>query len=306
MLSCLRVALAGCHVLPEYRNSRARLPLSRSRTPVDHRESRWHGEPRRRVRAVTRKLAAHRRHRAARLSPGGDAATSARRRCSPATASSCSSTARAPTAAMFAAIEQARDYVLVESFIFEEAVDGDRTLSALLARRGARAACTSTCSTTRSARSPPTRNFSTGCDAAGISLCAFNPLNPLDERFSGRQSARPSQDRGGRRRRRLRRRHQLQPGLSHRLQPGAAPRPLEAEVARRRAGATRTSRCAAPARTRARAACSATRWRDAECQGEVSPAFRDRRGRTPATRWCRSSPARRMTRATRSTPRCFR
>ena len=50
--------------------------------------------------------------------------------------------------AMFAAIEKARDYVLVESFIFEEAVAGDRTLSALLARSDGAAACTSTCSMT--------------------------------------------------------------------------------------------------------------------------------------------------------------
>ena len=53
---------------------------------------------------------------------------------------------------MFAAIEKARDYVLVESFIFEEAAEGDRTLSALLrAGRGARRAA-STCCTTPSAR----------------------------------------------------------------------------------------------------------------------------------------------------------
>ena len=37
--------------------------------------------------------------------------------------------------AMFAAIEKAREYVLVESFIFEEAVAGDRTLSHCWRRR---------------------------------------------------------------------------------------------------------------------------------------------------------------------------
>ena len=41
-------------------------------------------------------------------------------------------------AAMFAAIEQAREYVLVESFIFEEAIRGDRTLSSLLAQAAQR------------------------------------------------------------------------------------------------------------------------------------------------------------------------
>ena len=41
-------------------------------------------------------------------------------------------------AAMFAAIAQARAYVLVESFIFEEASAGDQTLSALLSAAAAR------------------------------------------------------------------------------------------------------------------------------------------------------------------------
>ena len=47
---------------------------------------------------------------------------------------------REPIEAMFAAIDKAREYVLVESFIFEEAAAGDRTLSALLAQAAA-AAC---------------------------------------------------------------------------------------------------------------------------------------------------------------------
>ena len=40
--------------------------------------------------------------------------------------------------AMFAAIEQAREYILVESFIFEEAIEGDRTLSAAAGAAAAR------------------------------------------------------------------------------------------------------------------------------------------------------------------------
>jgi cardiolipin synthase len=40
--------------------------------------------------------------------------------------------------AMFGAIEQAHSYVFVESFIFEEAVEGDRHLSELLKQASAR------------------------------------------------------------------------------------------------------------------------------------------------------------------------
>ena len=40
--------------------------------------------------------------------------------------------------AMFAAIERARDYMFVESFIFEEAVEGERRLSLLLGEAAAR------------------------------------------------------------------------------------------------------------------------------------------------------------------------
>ena len=41
-------------------------------------------------------------------------------------------------AAIFSAIGQARDYVLVESFIFEEATANERTLSSLLSEASAR------------------------------------------------------------------------------------------------------------------------------------------------------------------------
>ena len=62
---------------------------------------------------------------------------------------------------------------------------GDRTLSTLLAqpqlarRAGLRALRRSGVTDHRR------RNSSTASGDAGISLCAFNPLNPLDERFSG-------------------------------------------------------------------------------------------------------------------------
>jgi cardiolipin synthase len=86
--------------------------------------------------------------------------------------------------AMFAAIDKAQKYVLVESFIFEEAAAGDRTLSALLtqaARRGVYVAVL------YDAVGSMTTDevFLKGLGDAGIALCAFNPLNPLDERFSG-------------------------------------------------------------------------------------------------------------------------
>jgi cardiolipin synthase len=86
--------------------------------------------------------------------------------------------------AVFAAIEKARSHVLVESFIFEEAVEGDRRLSALLAdarNRGVRifVIYDAVGSLTTD------QKFLEGLRAAGVVLCAFNPLNPLDERFAG-------------------------------------------------------------------------------------------------------------------------
>jgi cardiolipin synthase A/B len=87
-------------------------------------------------------------------------------------------------AAMFAAIARAHAFVLVESFIFEEASANGVTLSSLLSAAAARgvkvyALYDAVGSLTTDA------NFLDGLRAAGISLCAFNPLNPLDERFSG-------------------------------------------------------------------------------------------------------------------------
>jgi cardiolipin synthase len=86
--------------------------------------------------------------------------------------------------AMFAAIEQAREYILVESFIFEEAVEGDRRLSQLLAAAAARGVeihvlYDAVGSLTTDAK------FLEDLKQAGIALCAFNPLNPLDDRFAG-------------------------------------------------------------------------------------------------------------------------
>jgi len=87
-------------------------------------------------------------------------------------------------AAMFDAIAQARQFILVESFIFEEASQGDRKLGTLLAaaaRRGVHifVLYDAIGSMTTSAQ------FLGDLQSAGVALCAFNPLNPLDERFAG-------------------------------------------------------------------------------------------------------------------------
>jgi len=87
-------------------------------------------------------------------------------------------------AAMFAAIARAREYVLVESFIFEEASANNQTLSALLNAAAARGVKVYALYDAVGSLSTDVK-FLDALRAAGISLCAFNPLNPLDERFSG-------------------------------------------------------------------------------------------------------------------------
>jgi cardiolipin synthase len=85
--------------------------------------------------------------------------------------------------AMFAAIEHAHRYVFVESFIFEDAVEGERRLSVLLAaaaKRGVRIDVLYDAVGSLGTR----REFTDGLASAGIQLCVFNPLNPLDKRFS--------------------------------------------------------------------------------------------------------------------------
>jgi cardiolipin synthase A/B len=86
--------------------------------------------------------------------------------------------------AMFGAIEKAREYILVESFIFEEAVQGDRKLSTLLAdatRRGVRVYVIYDAIGSLTTK----QEFLESLRSANVALCVFNPLNPLDERFSG-------------------------------------------------------------------------------------------------------------------------
>jgi len=86
--------------------------------------------------------------------------------------------------AMFAAIEGAREYVLVESFIFEEAVEGDRHLSQLLSAAAAHGVRVQVLYDAVGSLTTD-QKFLADLSQAGIALCAFNPLNPLDDRFAG-------------------------------------------------------------------------------------------------------------------------
>jgi cardiolipin synthase A/B len=86
--------------------------------------------------------------------------------------------------AMFAAIEAAREYILVESFIFEEAVAGDHQLSVLLTNAQRRGVPVYVIYDAIGSLTTP-QEFLQGLVQAGVTLCVFNPLNPLDQRFAG-------------------------------------------------------------------------------------------------------------------------
>jgi cardiolipin synthase A/B len=86
--------------------------------------------------------------------------------------------------AIFAAIEEAKSYIVVESFIFEDALEGDRRLSELLAAAARRGVRVVTLYDAVGSLTTP-REFLDGLEQAGVTNCAFNPLNPLDDRFSG-------------------------------------------------------------------------------------------------------------------------
>jgi cardiolipin synthase len=177
----LGTALAGCHVLPEIQFART-LPLSRSRAPVDLEGA--HGAVSGTESArVTRQLAATGDttlldyHLAAMRDMGAPPLI---------TGNQVQLLVDGPRTydAMFAAIEKARRYVLVESFIFEEAAAGDRTLSALLAKVAARGVYVAVLYDAVGSLTTD-EEFLKGLGKSGVALCAFNPLNPLDERFSG-------------------------------------------------------------------------------------------------------------------------
>jgi cardiolipin synthase len=173
--------LAACQVTPEVQFARA-VPLSRSQTPVDvvspqGRVGRAASLRTTRQLAKTGDTALLDYHLAAMRDLGGPPLLSG---------NGVELLVDGPQTyrAMFAAIAEAREYVLVESFIFEEAVEGDRTLSKLLgeaAGRGVRVYVLYDAigSLTTDAE------FLAGLKQHQVALCAFNPLNPLDQRFAG-------------------------------------------------------------------------------------------------------------------------
>ena len=175
------LSLAACHVLPEMQFART-LPLSRSRTPVDIESADGMVSRAERVR-VTRQLTNAGDttlldyHLAAMRDIGAPPLVSGNQ-------VRLLSDGPATYRAMFDAIEKARHYVLVENFIFEEATAGDRTLSALLAEAAQRGVYVSVLYDAIGSMTTD-EAFLGGLGNAGVALCAFNPLNPLDDRFSG-------------------------------------------------------------------------------------------------------------------------
>jgi cardiolipin synthase len=174
-------ALTACKALPEYRFARS-LPLSRSSQPLDLMSP--NGVVGRAERArVSRRLAATGEtdlldyHLGAMQDIGAPPLL---------TGNAVELLIDGPSTyhSMFSAIENARDYVFVESFIFEDAVEGERRLSTLLSdasRRGVKIFVLYDAVGSLGTK----KEFIDGLSAAGIDLCVFNPLNPLDDRFSG-------------------------------------------------------------------------------------------------------------------------
>jgi cardiolipin synthase A/B len=173
--------LPGCRSLPDVELART-LPVSRSRTPVDI-ESAQGMVGRANGLQLTRKLAATGDtalldyHLAAMRDIGAPPLL---------LGNQVELLIDGPSTyqAVFAAIEKAREYVLVESFIFEEAVAGDRKLSAVLAdarQRGVQVYVIYDAIGSLTTE----KEFLEGLRTANIGLCVFNPLNPLDDRFAG-------------------------------------------------------------------------------------------------------------------------
>jgi cardiolipin synthase len=153
----IAASLTGCHVLPQVDLVRS-IPLSRSKQPVDVVSP--EGMVGRAARArLTRKLATTGDtalldyHLAAMQEIGAPPLLTGNR---------VELLVDGPRtyAAMFAAIEGAREYLLVESFIFEVLYDAVGSLTT-------------------------DEKFLGGLEQAGVAVCAFNPLNPLDPRFAG-------------------------------------------------------------------------------------------------------------------------
>jgi cardiolipin synthase len=173
--------LSGCRTLPDVELART-LPVSRSRVPVDIESPDGMVSRASRVR-VTRQLARTGEtalldyHLAAMQEIGAPPLL---------TGNSVQLLIDGPRTyqAMFGAIEKARRYVFVESFIFEEAVEGDRRLSELLrdaSRRGVRIHVIYDAIGSLATR----KEFLESLRHENVALCAFNPINPLDTRFAG-------------------------------------------------------------------------------------------------------------------------
>ena len=181
LLGALLLTSAGCRSLPDVELART-LPVSRSKTPVDIESP--HGMVSRAASVrLTRKLAATGDtalldyHLAAMKEIGAPPLL---------LDNAVELLIDGPRTyrAVFAAIEAAREYVLVESFIFEEAVEGDRRLSALLAEARQRGVTVYVIYDAIGSLTTD-QQFLKSLGDAGIALCAFNPLNPLDQRFAG-------------------------------------------------------------------------------------------------------------------------
>jgi cardiolipin synthase len=173
--------LSGCQVIPEMQFART-LPLSRSRTPIDIEGPQGMLSRAQRVRmtreiANTGDTALLDYHLAAMHDIGAPPLL---------TGNQVELLIDGPRtyAAMFEAIASARDYILVESFILEDANAGNRSLSVLLTQAVERGVRIYVLYDAVGSLGTDAKFFES-LAAAGISLCAFNPLNPLDERFSG-------------------------------------------------------------------------------------------------------------------------
>jgi cardiolipin synthase A/B len=181
LIICGAAASAGCQVIPEVRFAR-QLPLSRSSTPVDLVSPE----------GVVGRAASLRTTR--QLAATGDTAlldyhlAAMRDLGAPPllTGNGVVLLQDGPRTykAMFAAIAKARSYIFVESFIFEEAVEGDRKLSGLLHEAVARGVRINVLYDAVGSLTTD-KEFLAGLQQAGVALCAFNPLNPLDDRFAG-------------------------------------------------------------------------------------------------------------------------
>ena len=181
LVVCGAAALVGCKSLPQYQFARS-LPLSRSNTPIELVGPNGVVSRAASLRA-TRKLETTGDtslldyHLAAMQELGAPPLL---------TGNGVDLLIDGPRTyrAMFGAIEQARSYIFVESFIFEEAVEGDRHLSDLLKQASARGVHVYVVYDAVGSLTTD-KEFLADLTQAEVTLCEFNPLNPLDERFSG-------------------------------------------------------------------------------------------------------------------------